>query len=68
MARSLARLLVHPSLWTTAVRLGWRLRLFPDPAYMKFRMVTMYGDAEALPRAEDLITYLRWCKAWGRPR
>ena len=31
-------------------------------------MVTMYGDAHAQPRAEDLITYLRWCKAWERSR
>ncbi|MCY3960638.1 MAG: hypothetical protein OXG34_03075 [bacterium] len=64
MARSLAKLLVHPSLWTTSVRLGWRLRLFPDPAYMKFRMVTMYGDAQAQPQADDLVTYLRWCRSW----
>ncbi|WP_419846809.1 hypothetical protein [Candidatus Poriferisocius sp.] len=66
MARSFARLLGHPSLWITAVRMGWRLRLLPDPAYLKFRMVTMYGDADAQPRADDLITYLRWCKVWER--
>ncbi len=66
MARSLAKLLVHPSLWTTAIRLGLRLRMPPDPAYLKFRMVTMYGDADAQPRSHDLITYLKWCKAWGR--
>ena len=46
--------------------MGWRLRLLPDPAYLKFRMVTMYGDADAQPRADDLITYLRWCKVWER--
>lgn len=50
----------------TAIRMGWRLRLVPDPAYMKFRMVAMYGDADAQPRADDLITYLKWCKAWER--
>ena len=48
------------------MRMGWRLRLIPDPAYMKFRMVTMYGDADAQPRSHDLITYLKWCRAWGR--
>lgn len=50
------------------MRIGWRLRMFPDPAYLRFRMVTMYGDAHAQPRAEDLITYLRWCKAWEKSR
>ena len=59
-------MLKHPGLWMTAMRVGWRLRLFPDPAYMKFRMVTMYGDADTQPRSHDLITYLQWCKAWGR--
>ncbi|MDE0604689.1 MAG: hypothetical protein OXI18_09830 [bacterium] len=65
MARSLAKLFLHPGLWITAIRLGWRLRMRPDPAYMKFRMVTMYGDADAQPQSHDLITYLQWCKAWG---
>lgn len=46
--------------------MGWRLRLLPDPAYLRFRMVTMYGDADAQPHADDLITYLRWCKVWER--
>jgi len=52
----------------TAIRMGWRLRLFPDPAYLKFRMITMYGDGHAQPRFEDLVTFLRWCKAWERHR
>lgn len=66
MARSLAKVLAHPSLWMTAIRLGWRLRVPPDPAYLRFRMVTMYGDAQAQPRADDLVTYLQWCKSWER--
>ena len=57
---------MHPGLWTTAIRLGWRLRMRPDPTYLKFRMVTMYGDADAQPQSHDLITYLQWCKVWGR--
>ena len=44
------------------------MRMFPDRAYLRFRMVTMYGDARAQPRAEDLITYLQWCKAWEKSR
>ncbi|MDE0602999.1 MAG: hypothetical protein OXI18_01225 [bacterium] len=66
MIQSLAKLLMRPSLWTTAIRLGWRLRLVPDSAYLRFRMVTMYGDAQAQPRAHDLITYLQWCRSWER--
>jgi len=44
------------------------MRGFPDRAYLKFRMVTMYGDEDAQPRPDDLIAYLRWCKAWERAR
>lgn len=68
MVRSLATLLAHPSLWVTALRLGWRLRMRPDPAYLRFRMVTMYGDAAAQPVGDDLIAYLRWCRDWERSR
>ncbi len=57
---------MRPDIWPAAIRLGWRLRMRPDPAYMKFRMVTMYGDADAQPQIHDLINYLKWCKAWGR--
>jgi len=31
---------------------------------MKFRLVTAYGGSGGEPRAEDLITYLHWCRAW----
>jgi len=52
----------------TAIRMGWRMRLFCDRQYRRFRMVTMYGDAESQARAEDLIVYLRWCKAWEQAK
>lgn len=68
MARSLAKLLVHPALWVAAVRMCWRMRGFPDRAYIRFRMVTMYGDEDAQPHPDDLLAYLRWCKAWERGR
>ena len=68
MIRPVATLLAHPSLWGTALRLGWRLRLRLDPAYLRFRMVTMYGDADAQPPGDDLIAYLRWCRDWERSR
>ncbi len=64
----MVRLLGRPGLWATAVRLGWRLRGFPDPAYVRFRMVTMYGDGDHDARADDLITYLQWCRSWERAK
>lgn len=77
-ARTLLALVRHPSLWwtalVTAVRLvpdgWWRRRPFlpvPDRGYVRFRMVTAYGgDGTAPPEPEDLLTYLRWCRAWPR--
>lgn len=67
---------VHPGLWPTAVvqalRLApsgwWRRRPFlplPAPAYLRFRLETMYGgDSPKRFEPQDLIAYLRWCKAW----
>jgi hypothetical protein len=68
--------LSHPLLWGTALRQmhflapsGWWRRApflpLPDPAYMRFRIVTAYGgDGSAEPKPSDLITYLRWCRSW----
>jgi len=65
----------HPSLWVTALRQvarlaapGWWHRApflpLPDPAYLRFRLVTAYGGAGAEPAPDDLVTYLHWCRAW----
>lgn len=68
--------LAHPTLWPTALRqafvlapTGWWRRApyvpLPDPAYMSFRMVTAYGgDGSQVADPQDLLTYLRWCRAW----
>ena len=68
--------LSHPSLWRTAVRqvkllapTGWWRRPpflpVPDAAYLRFRMVTAYGgDGARAAEPDDLLTYLRWCRAW----
>jgi hypothetical protein len=64
----------HPSLWPVAVlQLGrlapsgwWRRPPFlprPDPAYLRFRMQTQYGDAHREPDGPDIVTWLRWCRA-----
>jgi hypothetical protein len=75
--RVAAALAVHPELWATAVRQvlvlavdGWWRRPpflpLPDGAYLRFRFQTMYGDPERSPDAADVVTYLRWCRAWPK--
>ena len=67
----------HPSLWWTAAvqarRLTpkgwWRRRPFlplPDPAYVRFRLITMYGDETRPLDADDLVVYLRWCQSFAK--
>ena len=67
--RQVRRLLVRPWLWRYALRLaapGWWRRSphlpLPDREYLRFRMVTMYGDATHVPEPDDLVTYLDWCR------
>ena len=73
-ALALAR---HPDLWTTAVCqiavlavAGWWRRApflpIPDREYLRFRFQTMYGDPDRAPDPDDVVTYLRWCRAWPR--
>lgn len=64
----------RPSLWATAlhqVRLlavpgwwrSWPPLPAPDPAYVRFRLSTAYGDAAGPLRADDVVSYLSWCRA-----
>lgn len=74
--RAVLAVLPHPSLWGTGLRQArrlarpgwWRRAPFlpvPAPDYLRFRMETAYGGAgDQPPRAEDLVTYLRWCRAF----
>jgi hypothetical protein len=69
----------RPSLWPTALgqlarmvpSRWWRRRPFlplPDRAYVDFRLHTMYGDRAGAGLApDDLVAYLRWCRAFPRP-
>ena len=67
----------RPSLWTTAVRQvfvlaapgWWRRRPFlplPDPAYLRFRLITQYGDPAHRIITADAIAYLHWCRSYRR--
>ena len=77
VARAALALARHPDLWTTAARQvlvlavdGWWRRPpflpLPDRAYLRFRFQTMYGDPDRSPEPDDVVTYLRWCRAWPR--
>jgi hypothetical protein len=72
---SIVAVLRRPSLWGVAVRQvlvlaapgwwrRWPLLPLPAPGYLAFRMQTAYGDPAAAPRPEDVVSYLRWCRAW----
>jgi hypothetical protein len=67
----------RPGLWTTALRQArrlapagwWRRRPFlPLPAddYLRFRLQTAYGDGDRRVDADDLVTYLHWCREYPR--
>jgi hypothetical protein len=75
MACAVPAVLVRPSLWITAVRQvlvlaapgWWRRPPFlpvPDPAYLRFRLQTAYGDPDRAPEPADIVAYLHWCRTW----
>jgi hypothetical protein len=66
-------LAVRPALWGTAARQlmvlaapgwwrRWPPRPWPDEDYLRFRLLTAYGDPEQPPAATDVVAWLRWCK------
>ena len=77
LTRGAAAVLRRPRLWPTAMvqagRLAapgwWRRRPFlplPDPAYLRFRLQTMYGDPAHEPEPDDLVVYLEWCRRFRK--
>ena len=67
---------LRPALWGIAMRQArllarpgwWRRRPFlplPDAAYLRFRMLTAYGDPARTPVPADVVAYLRWCREYG---
>ncbi len=66
----------RPGLWGVAVRQGWRMiprgwwrrwPFVPVPSrdYLRFRMLTQYGDGAARPAGGDVVAYLEWCQQYG---
>lgn len=73
----LAALARRPSLWPVALRCllalarpGWWRRWppvpVPDPAYVRFRTRTQYGDAGHVPTPADVVAYLEWCRGLAK--
>jgi hypothetical protein len=66
----------RPSLWWVALRQGVRLvparwwargnhLPVPDPHYLRFRTLTAAGgDGRSAPDPDELVTWLRWSRAW----
>ena len=74
MVRVGAAVAVRPRLWGVALRTwrrttpaGWWLhRPFlpvPAPEYLRFRLLTQYGDSNARANAADVVNYLAWCRS-----
>jgi hypothetical protein len=74
--RVLIAVVRRPGLWLTALAQmrrtaapGWyRRRPFlpvPSGGYLRFRLVTQYGDAGHRPEPADVVNYLSWCKQWN---
>jgi hypothetical protein len=67
----------RPELWPTAWRQvrrlaapGWWRRApflpVPSGAYLRFRVVTQYGETQRVPSPGDVLNYLAWCRRWER--
>lgn len=69
----------HPTLLPAAIgvltsmaRRGWWRRppFLPRPSaeYVRFRLLTQYGDEDADPTVDDVVSYLRWRRRWPASR
>jgi hypothetical protein len=64
----------RPRLWPVALRqwrrttpAGWWRRppFLPVPSreYVRFRLLTQYGDSDARASSADVVNYLTWCRS-----
>jgi len=67
----------RPGLWPAALRAArrtatpgwWRRPPFlpvPSGPYLRFRLVTQYGETDRQPDPVDVLNYLAWCRDWDR--
>lgn len=70
-AKLALRALTSPRLAVDLARLAWSFRRrdwyrrppflpLPPPEYMRWRMFTAYGEADAVPPVEDVVRFARW--------
>ena len=66
-----ARAAVNPRVALDLIALGWSMRRrrwyreppflpLPPPEYLRWRMLTAYGDEDAVPSADDVVRVARW--------
>ncbi len=71
IARLVLACLRHPPLAIDLLRVAWRFRArgwyarfpflpLPSVPYVRWRMMTAYGDPDIVPPADDIIRYARW--------
>ncbi|HMJ74941.1 MAG TPA: hypothetical protein VK507_03160 [Iamia sp.] len=69
-----AALVRRPSLWGAAAAAGVRhlprriTRPRSAEPWLRFRMETAYGRERSVPTGGDVVTWLRWVRAWPRAR
>jgi hypothetical protein len=65
------RAIINPATAAALLGVAWRFRRrawyrrfpfmpIPDRDYVRWRMLTAYGDATAIPPSSDVIRYARW--------
>jgi hypothetical protein len=73
----LALALRRPGLVPALLGMAWAFRArdwmrrppflpLPPPDYMRWRMETAYGDADAVPPSDELERFVRWAAAMRR--
>lgn len=77
MIRVVAAVARRPRLWPVALRqwrrttpTGWwrKAPFLPVPSrdYLRFRLLTQYGDTQHPVDPGDVVNYLAWCRQWSR--
>ncbi len=67
----------RPKLWGVALTELWRLRRprwwanrpflpVPDRRWVRWRLVTAYGDPAAVPAAREVVDWLEWRRRWSK--